>query len=177
MREQQIDASRLARQVVLQHAAVGIGGFRVAEQPLEVADIAVDRHAEIGLTLVAARNLVERRLALDRVDVSAEHAPLAGPEALPHVARGTLVDGASDLVEPELAAALRRSRRRRAEARPGIALLRHIRGIAELAGKAARDLTDIAVRRADRPPAGVEAGQRTEIALARGRSGGACQGA
>jgi len=44
-----------------------------------------------------------------------------------------------------------------------------MRGVAELAGKATRDLTDIAVRRADRPPAGVEAGQRTEIELARGR--------
>ena len=44
-----------------------------------------------------------------------------------------------------------------------------MRGVAELAGKAARDLTDIAFRRADRPPAGVEAGQRTEIELARGR--------
>src|SRR4029078_6501940 len=80
MREQQIDASRLARQGVLQHAAVGLGGLRLAEKPLEVADIAVDRHAEIGLTLVAARNLVERRLALDRVDVSARPPPPAGTQ-------------------------------------------------------------------------------------------------
>ena len=167
MREQQIDASQLARQVVLQHAAIGVGGFRVAEQPLEVADIAVDRHTEIRLALVAARNLVERRLALDRVDVPAQHATLSRPEALPHVGRGPVVDGAGNLVEPELAAALRRRGRLRAEAGAGIALLRHIRGVAELTGKSARNLTDIAVRRADRPSPRVETGQRTEVELGR----------
>ena len=39
--------------------------LRLAEQPLEIADIAVDRHAEIGLAIVAAGHLVERRLAVD----------------------------------------------------------------------------------------------------------------
>ncbi len=84
--------------------------FGLAEQPLEVADIAVDRHAEIGLAIVAARDLVEGRLAVEGVDVPAEHAALAGPEALPHVGRGAVVDGAGNLVEPELSAALRRRR-------------------------------------------------------------------
>src|SRR5262245_5909187 len=105
MGEQEIDAPRLRGQIVLQHAALGIGRLGLAEQPLEVADIAVDRAAEIGLAIVAAGDLVERRLPLGAVDVTAENATLAGPEALPHVDRGAVVDGTGDLVEPQLAAA------------------------------------------------------------------------
>ncbi len=40
--------------------------------------------------------------------MASEHAALAGPEALPDLGRGAVVDGARDLIETELTARLRR---------------------------------------------------------------------
>ena len=76
-----------------------------------------------AFAVVAARDLVEHRLAVRAVDVPPEHAALAGPEALPDIRRGAIVDGACDLVEPQASAALRRRRRRgcRSSRRPVIA--------------------------------------------------------
>src|SRR5262249_40767481 len=52
-------------------------------------------------------------LALCTVDVAAENAALASPEAPPHVDRGAVVDGARDLFEPQLASACSLGWRRR----------------------------------------------------------------
>ena len=116
MREQQVDAPQLGGQVILQHPPVGIGRFRFAEQPFEVGDVAIDGHAEITLETVAAGDLVEGSLAVEIVDMPSEHAALAGPEALPHLGRRAVVDGARDLIETQLTARLRRRRRASAEA-------------------------------------------------------------
>ena len=117
MREQEINASRLRGQIVLQHPSVGVGGFRLAEEPLEIGDVAIDGRAELVLAAVTAGDFVERRLALGIVDVASEHAALSGSEALPDLGRRAVVDGAGDLVETELTALLPWRGRTRAEAR------------------------------------------------------------
>ena len=71
----------------------------VAQQPLEIGDVAVDRGAEITVAIVAAADLVERRLAVEAVEMASENASLAGAEALPHLGGGAVVDGARDLIE------------------------------------------------------------------------------
>ena len=108
MSEQEIDTARLRHEIVLQHAPVRIARLGLTEQPLEVADIAIDRHAEICIAIVAACDLVERGLAVEAVDMAPECAAIARPEAIPDIGRGALVDGSCELIEPELIAAAER---------------------------------------------------------------------
>ena len=108
MREQEVDAARLGGQVVLQHPPIGIGLLGFAKQPLEIGDVAVDGDAEIAFAAVSAGDLVEGGLSVQIVDVPSEDAALAGPEALPHLGRRAVIDGARDLIETELTARLLR---------------------------------------------------------------------
>ena len=101
MGKQQINAPRLRGHVVLQHPPLRVGLLGLAQQPLEIADIAIDRGAEVCIAIVAAADLVERRLAVEAVEVASEHAALAGAEALPHLCRGAVIDRSCDLIEPE----------------------------------------------------------------------------
>ena len=97
MREQQIHAARLRGHVVLHHARIALLG--IPQQPLEIGDVAVDRGAEVSVALVAPADLVERRLAVEAVEMAPKHPALAGAEALPHLGGGAVVDSARDLVE------------------------------------------------------------------------------
>jgi hypothetical protein len=58
-------APRLRGHVVLDHPALRIVLLSLAQQPLEIADIAIDRGAEVSVAIVAAADLVECRLAVD----------------------------------------------------------------------------------------------------------------
>ena len=102
MGEQQIHAPGLRRHVVLQHAAVRIVHLGLAQQTLEVADIAVDRAAEVGIALVAAGDLVEGDLAVTAIEMTAEDAPLARTVALPHLGSRMVIERPSDFVEPQV---------------------------------------------------------------------------
>ena len=86
-----------------------------AQQPLEVADIAVDRGTEVCIPIVAAADLVECRLAVEAVEVAPEHTALSRAEALPDLGGGAVIERARDLIEAKALMAallgLRRSRR------------------------------------------------------------------
>ncbi len=90
------------------------------EQALEVADIAVDSVAELAVAIVAAGDLLEGHLAVIGVDVTSEHAVLAGPHAVPDIRRRAMVDRPGQFLDTELtgagrsraAAAIGRSRGR-----------------------------------------------------------------
>src|SRR6476469_9564849 len=104
--EQQVHAPRLRGHVVLHDAGVVLLG--IAQQPLEIADIAIDCGAEFTVAIVALADLVECLLAVETVEVASKHPTLAGAEALPDLRRGAVIDGTRDLVEAEtLAAACR----------------------------------------------------------------------
>src|SRR4029450_5652902 len=144
MREQEIDASRLRGEIVLQHAARGIARLGFAKQAFEIGDVAVHGEAELVLMAVAASDFIERRLTVGIVDLASEHAAGSGPEALPELRRRAVVDGAGDLVETELTALLRGRRVARCRAlkalagRPRCTLLRcwarGVRGAGQLLG-------------------------------------------
>ena len=99
MGEQEVHAPRLRGHVVLHHPALGVVLLGLAQQPLEIADIAVDRGAEVAVAIVTLADLVECLLAVETVEVTPEHPALAGAEALPNLGRCAVVDGARDLVE------------------------------------------------------------------------------
>ena len=67
------------------------------EQPLEIADIVVDRLAEIGVALVFAAQLVKGLLALQRVEAAGEDVALAALVAVPELHRRLVVDRAGDV--------------------------------------------------------------------------------
>ncbi len=101
MRQQEVDAARLRGHVVLDHPAFGVVLLGLAQQPLEIPDIAIDRGAEFAVAVVALADLVEGRLPVEAIEVTAEHPALAGAETLPDLSRGAAIDGAGDLVEAE----------------------------------------------------------------------------
>ena len=70
MGQQQINASGFRCQIVLEHSASRVGLLSFGQQPLEVADITVDRVAELTVAIVAGRDLLERRLTFVAVDVA-----------------------------------------------------------------------------------------------------------
>ena len=140
MGEQQVHAPRLRGHVVLHHPALGVVLLGLAQQPLEIADIAIDRGAEIPVAIVAAADLVERRLAVEAVEVASEHATLSGTEALPDLCRGTVVDGARDLIEAKalIAALLGLRSTRRVGVRPLRRITRRIGIGQEVANRPSR---------------------------------------
>ena len=75
----------------------GVLAAHLAEQALEIAHIAVDRRAELLLLLIAATDLVEGLLALERVKAAREDVLLAAIVTLPEFARRLRIDGAGDL--------------------------------------------------------------------------------
>src|SRR6476620_10879796 len=103
----------------------GIVLLGVAQQPLEIADIAIDRGAEFAVAILALAVLVERLLAVDTVEVASKHSALAVAEALPDRGRGAVIDGTRDLVEAETLAAACRLRHRRPRGK-GVRPLRRI---------------------------------------------------
>src|SRR5262245_50829082 len=181
MREQEIDASRLRGEIVLQHASRGIARLGFAKQAFEIGDVAVHGKPEFVLVAVAASDFIERGLTVGIVYLASEHAAVSGPEALPELRRRAVIDGAGDLVETELTALLRGRRVACCHAlnalvgRPGCARLRRrrrargVRGAGQLLGKTARHFSDIAALRLSRlPSARVEMGEglgRTELRL------------
>src|SRR6187551_372027 len=99
MGEQQVHAPRLRGHVVLHHPALRVVLLGLAQQPLEIADIAIDRGAEFAVAVVAAADLVERRLAVKAVEMASEHAALSGAVALPDLGGGAMVHRTRDLIE------------------------------------------------------------------------------
>src|SRR5262249_10307290 len=66
-------------------------------QPLEPADIAVDRRLEVAVRAVALADLVERLLALQRVEPPREHVALAALVAFPQLGRRVRIDHPGDV--------------------------------------------------------------------------------
>src|SRR5262245_27820452 len=67
------------------------------QQPLELRDIAVDRHFELAIGPVAVADLVERLLALHRVKPAREYVAFAALVAVPQLGRRVVIDHAGDI--------------------------------------------------------------------------------
>src|SRR5262249_56025702 len=67
------------------------------EQPLELADIAVDGTLEIAVAAVAFADFLERLLALHGVELAREHVAFAALVAIPQLGHRVVVDHAGDV--------------------------------------------------------------------------------
>jgi len=69
----------------------------LVEQPLELADIAVDSLHELAVGAIALADFLERALALHGVELAREHAALAALIAVPELGGRVVVDHARDV--------------------------------------------------------------------------------
>src|SRR5262249_62247164 len=69
----------------------------VVEQPLDLADVAVDRLLDLAVAAVALADLLERLLALHRVEPLGEDVALAALVAVPQLGGRVVVDHAGDV--------------------------------------------------------------------------------
>src|SRR5262249_32665421 len=67
------------------------------EQALELGDVAVDRLLEFAVGAVAPADLVERLLALQRIEPARERVALAAVIAVPQVHHGVVIHHAGDV--------------------------------------------------------------------------------
>src|SRR5216684_9386895 len=73
VREHGIHLARLRGQVGARHHLAAIVARDFLEQPLELADIAIDRAHEIAVAAILLADLLERLLALHGVELAREH--------------------------------------------------------------------------------------------------------
>lgn len=87
MRQQGVDLARFRDEIVLCLRIVGITAADVANEALEIVDIAINRGAKFVVTAVFAADVIETLLALQRIEVAREHFAFATPVAVPSVGR------------------------------------------------------------------------------------------
>jgi len=73
-----IDLAGVGGEIGLRDGAVAIGAGDVGKQLFEIGDVAIDRGAEFRLAIILALDLVERLLALERVETAGEDIPFLG---------------------------------------------------------------------------------------------------
>src|SRR5262249_7271688 len=73
-----------------------VAARNLVEQALELADIAVDGALEVAIRPIALADLVERLLALQRVEAARERVAVAALVALPQLRRPLRIDHPRD---------------------------------------------------------------------------------
>src|SRR5262249_11647785 len=97
VREHGVDLARLRGQVGARHHLAAVVARDLLEQPLELADVAVDRAHEVALATILAANLLERLLPLHGVQLVREHVAVPTVVALPQLGRRLVIDHAGDV--------------------------------------------------------------------------------
>src|SRR5436190_633420 len=89
-----VDLAGLRGEIGARQRLAAIVARDLLEQPLELADIAVDRAHEVAVGAVLAADLVERLLALHGVELARKHVAFAAVVALPQLGRRLVIDHA-----------------------------------------------------------------------------------
>src|SRR5215216_4878831 len=92
-----VDLAGLGDEIAARRGGSAFVARDLVEQPLEFRNIAVDGVLEVAVAAVALADLVERLLALRRVEAAREDVALAAVIAIPHVAHLFMVDHAGDV--------------------------------------------------------------------------------
>src|SRR6516165_3807746 len=95
--EHGVDLARLRGEIAARQHLAAVVARDFLEQPLELADIAVDGAPEIAVGAVALADFLERLLALHGVELAREHVALAALVAIPQLGRRVVVDHAGDV--------------------------------------------------------------------------------
>src|SRR6266508_4002148 len=95
--EHGVDLARLRGQVRARQHLVAVLARDLLEQPLELADIAIDGAAEIAVGAIALADFLERLLALHGVKLAREHVAFAALVAIPQLGCRVVVDHAGDV--------------------------------------------------------------------------------
>src|SRR5579872_244882 len=97
VRQHRIDAAIVGEEVFARMRAVAVVAADLGEQALEFLDVFRHRLAELRVGLVAAADLVERLLALRRIEPAREGAGVALAPAVPHFGGRRWIDQRSDV--------------------------------------------------------------------------------
>src|SRR5260370_40212019 len=87
----------LRGEIGARHPRAAVVARDVLEQPLELADVAVDRLLEIAVAAIALADLVEGLLPLHRIEPLGEHVAFAALVAVPKLAGRVVIDHAGDV--------------------------------------------------------------------------------
>src|SRR5262249_34333240 len=95
--EHGVDLARLRGEIAARQHLAAVVARDFLEQPLELADIAVDGALEIAVGAIALADFLERLLALHGVEPAREHVAFAALVAVPQLGRRVVVDHAGDV--------------------------------------------------------------------------------
>src|SRR5262249_23391041 len=95
--EHGVDFARLRGEIGARQHLAAVVARDFLEQPLELADIAVDGALEIAVAAVALADFLERLLAVHGVELAREHVAFAALVAIPHLGRRVVVEHAGDV--------------------------------------------------------------------------------
>src|SRR5215468_2521012 len=95
--EHGVDLARLRGEVAARQHLAAVVARHLVEQPLELADVAVDSAPEIAVGPIALADFLERLLALRGVELAREYVALAALVAIPQLGRRVVVDHAGDV--------------------------------------------------------------------------------
>src|SRR6516164_2186787 len=95
--EHGVDLARLRGEVAARQHLAAVVARHLVEQPLELADVAVDGAPEIAVGPIALADFLERLLALHGVELAREYVALAALVAIPQLGRRVVVDHAGDV--------------------------------------------------------------------------------
>src|SRR4029077_8957440 len=95
--EQGIDLARLRGEVAARQHLAAVVARHFLEQPVELADVAVDGAPEIAVGPIALADFLERLLALHCVELAGEYVAFAALVAIPQLGRRVVIDHAGDV--------------------------------------------------------------------------------
>src|SRR6266566_2807596 len=95
--EHGVDLARVRGEIAARQHLAAVVARHLVEQPLELADVAVDGAPEIAIGPIALADFLERLLALHGVELAREYVAFAALVAIPQLGRRVVVDHAGDV--------------------------------------------------------------------------------
>src|SRR6266404_3204731 len=95
--EHGVDLARVRGEIASRQHLAAVVARHLVEQPLELADVAVDGAPEIAIGPIALADFLERLLALHGVELAREYVEFAALVAIPQLGRRVVVDHAGDV--------------------------------------------------------------------------------
>src|SRR5262249_29172828 len=92
-----VDLAGLRREIGAGHRLAAVAARDVFQEPLELADVAVDGLLELAVAAILVADLLEGLLALHRVEAAGEDVALAALVAVPQLGGRVVIDHPRDV--------------------------------------------------------------------------------